>query len=109
MIKHTNKKSDVFFGVFFISFAALMLEIGITRIFSVLYEYHYAFLAVSVAILGLGTGGIFYHIKLKNTKYEDFSLKISGQGFGLAVLLMLLVIIFLPGLNFIYFSYYYYF
>lgn len=69
-----------------------------------LYEYHYAFLAVSLAILGLGAGGIFFHIKLKNTKYENFSLKISGLGFSLAVLFMLLVIVFIPGLNIIYFS-----
>jgi len=104
MIKHNNKKSRIFLGVFFISFATLLLEIGMTRIFSVLYDYHYAFLAVSLAILGLGAGGIFFHIKLKNTKYENFGLKISGLGFSLAVLFMVLVIVFIPGLNIIYFS-----
>jgi len=104
MIKHTNKKSAIFSGVFFISFATLMLEIGLTRIFSVLYEYHYAFLAVSLAISGIGAGGIFFHTKLKQTKHEDLALKISGQGFGLAILLMLLFIVFVPGLNIIYFT-----
>lgn len=104
MIKHDKREFPIFLGVFFISFATLMLEIGITRIFSVLYEYHYAFLAVSLAILGLGAGGIFFHIKLKYTKYEYLGLKISGLGFGLAVLFMLLVIMFIPGLNVIYFS-----
>ncbi len=104
MIEHTNRKYPVYLGVFLISFATLMLEIGMTRIFSILYEYHYAFLVVSLAILGLGAGGIFFHIRLKNTKYENFGLKFSGMGFGLAVLFMLLVVVSVPGLNIIYFS-----
>ncbi len=104
MIKQKGEKLSIFIGVFFISFATLMLEIGMTRIFSVLYEYHYAFLAVSLAISGLGAGGIFFHVKLKHTKYEDMALKISGQGFGGAIVLMLLFIVFIPGFNIIYFT-----
>ncbi len=102
MIKH--KRLPIFLGVFFISFATLMLEIGMTRIFSVLYEYHYAFLAVALAISGLGAGGIFFHAKLKNSKYEDLALVISGQGFGMAILLMLFLVVFVSGLNVIYFT-----
>ena len=64
MIKRDGKKLAIYLGVFLISFATLMLEIGLTRIFSVLYEYHYAFLAVSLAISGIGAGGIFFHTKL---------------------------------------------
>ena len=104
MINHNREKIPIFIGVFIISFAALMLEIGMTRIFSVLYEYHYAFLAVSLAISGLGAGGIFFHAKLKNSKHEDLALMVSGQGFGVAILLMVLFIVFVPGLNVIYFT-----
>ncbi len=102
MIKQNDEKISIFLGVFSISLATLMLEIGMTRIFSVLYEYHYAFLAVSLAISGLGAGGIFFHAKLKNTKYEKLAFRISSQGFGAAILLMLLFIVFIPGLNIIY-------
>jgi SAM-dependent methyltransferase len=45
-------------GVFVISFATLLLELSLTRLFSVALFYHFAFLAISVALLGLGTGGL---------------------------------------------------
>src|SRR5436305_647257 len=41
------------------SFASLLLELGLTRLFSVVLFYHFAFLAISVALLGLAAGGVF--------------------------------------------------
>ena len=41
------------------SFSALLLELGLTRLFSVVLFYHFAFLAISVALLGLGAGAVF--------------------------------------------------
>ena len=38
--------------------ATLLLELALTRIFSVVLYYHFAFLAISVALFGLGAGGI---------------------------------------------------
>ena len=35
----------------------LILEIALTRLFSVLLFYHYVFLVLAVALLGLGLGG----------------------------------------------------
>src|ERR1700722_5840418 len=40
------------------SFAALLLELALTRLFSVVLFYHFAFLAISIALLGLGAGGV---------------------------------------------------
>lgn len=37
----------------------LILELALTRIFSVVFFYHFAFLAVSIALFGLGAGGVF--------------------------------------------------
>jgi spermidine synthase len=48
-----------FFAVFLMSFAALLLELGLTRLFSVVLFYHFAFLAISIALLGLGAGAVF--------------------------------------------------
>src|SRR3984893_14798400 len=39
-------------------FAALLLELALTRLFSVVLFYHFAFLAISIALLGLGAGGV---------------------------------------------------
>src|SRR5215472_11934206 len=50
-------------GVALASFAALLLELGLTRLFSVILFYHFAFLAISVALLGLGAGGVFAHLR----------------------------------------------
>ena len=36
------------------SFSALLLELALTRLFSLVLFYHFAFLAISVALLGLG-------------------------------------------------------
>jgi SAM-dependent methyltransferase len=46
-----------------VSFASLLLELGLTRLFSVVLFYHFAFLAISVALLGLGAGGVFAYIR----------------------------------------------
>src|SRR6266581_2887748 len=46
-------------GVALVSFAALLLELSLTRLFSVVLFYHFAFLSISIALLGLGAGGVF--------------------------------------------------
>src|SRR5436189_3979744 len=50
-------------GVALSSFAALLLELALTRLFSVVLFYHFAFLAISIALLGLGAGGVFAYLK----------------------------------------------
>ncbi|MCL5772669.1 MAG: hypothetical protein M1479_10430 [Actinobacteria bacterium] len=56
----------LFLGIFFISTALLSFEITITRISSIIFSYNYVFLIVSLAILGLGCGGIFAYHKLRD-------------------------------------------
>lgn len=102
MMESKKKDFPIFMGVFLISLATLILEIGITRIFSVLYEYHYAFLAISLAISGIGVGGIVYYTKLRNSKLGNRSLLIASQGFGVSVLLMIVFVVFVTKLNTVY-------
>src|SRR6202171_4305391 len=59
------------FGMALCSFAALLLELALTRLFSVVLFYHFAFLAISIALLGLGAGGVFAY--LFKTKLAGFS------------------------------------
>ena len=49
-------------AVALVSFSALLLELSLTRLFSVVLFYHFAFLAISIALLGLGAGGVFAHV-----------------------------------------------
>lgn len=53
----------VVFAVALVSFASLLLELAMTRLFSVVLFYHFAFFAISVALLGLGSGGVFAHVR----------------------------------------------
>ncbi len=52
----------VYIGVLLTTLATLLLELSLTRIFSVIFYYHFAFLAISIALFGLGVGGVFSYV-----------------------------------------------
>ncbi|MGH9353680.1 MAG: hypothetical protein ACRD2G_16215, partial [Terriglobia bacterium] len=52
-------------GIGLVSFGTLILELSLTRLFSVILFYHFAFLAISIALLGLGTGGVLAYLERK--------------------------------------------
>ncbi|MGB9255482.1 MAG: hypothetical protein WCC25_11665, partial [Candidatus Korobacteraceae bacterium] len=52
-----------FYAIGLMSFAALLLELSLTRLFSVVLYYHFAFLAISIALLGLGAGALFAYLR----------------------------------------------
>ena len=49
-------------AVFLITLSGLIFEIGLTRIYSATIWYHFAFVAISVALLGWGLGGLAVHL-----------------------------------------------
>src|SRR5574341_2280611 len=49
-------------GIFLVTLSGLMFEIALTRIFSATIWYHFAFVAISVALLGWGLGGFGLHL-----------------------------------------------
>ncbi len=53
MIKHRK----IFFIIFFCSSSTLAYEIALTRIFSITFWYHFAFMIISIAMLGIGASG----------------------------------------------------
>lgn len=53
-----NPPRRVYGAMFFISLSTLMLEILLTRIFSVTMWYHFAFMAVSIAMFGMTAGAL---------------------------------------------------
>src|SRR5580692_2729611 len=57
-----TRDHSLLMGVAISSFAALLLELALTRLFSVVLFYHFAFLAISIALLGLGSGGVFAYL-----------------------------------------------
>ena len=53
---------QIYFGLLSTSLSTLILELALTRVFSVVYFYHFAFLAISIALFGLGAGGVFSYV-----------------------------------------------
>ncbi len=49
----------IYAGVALTTLSTLLVELALTRIFSVVFYYHFAFLAISIALFGLGAGGVF--------------------------------------------------
>ena len=49
-------------AIFLISFGLIAFEVALSRFLSVLLSYHYVFIVLSLALLGLGLGGIFVHL-----------------------------------------------
>lgn len=51
-----------YLGLFLVTLSTLMLEIALTRIFSVTMWYHFAFVAISVALFGMTVGALAVHL-----------------------------------------------
>jgi hypothetical protein len=66
----------LFTSIFLTSLSGLVLEVAITRIFSAAIWYHYAFAAVSLALVGLGASGLavqFFSSRIKDTWSENLA------------------------------------
>src|SRR5438552_19104490 len=64
--------------------ATLLLELSLTRIFSVVFYYHFAFLAISIALFGLGAGGVFSYVAAGWR--DNFSARLGTLALGHGVL-----------------------
>lgn len=62
MDKKLIAKKQTFAGLFIITLATLMFEILLTRIFSVTMWYHFAFMAISIALFGMTVGAIMVYL-----------------------------------------------
>ncbi len=94
----SRSSARVVFALGAVSFSALLLELSLTRLFSVILFYHFAFLAVSLALLGLGAGGVFAHLRHQRLLAIPTERLCSTLGVmnAVAVLLGLLIVLRLP-------------
>ncbi len=87
-------QSTLLAGLGLTSFAALLLELALTRLFSVVLFYHFAFLAISIALLGLGAGGVFaYMLKGRLGGYATRKLATTLCMVNAAIVLLVLEIV----------------
>src|SRR3954447_12535186 len=99
----------LFVTLFVLSLSVLLFELTLTRIFSIILWYDYAFMAISVAFFGLGIGSLLIHILKNKIKREKLASKILQTTiiFAVSVPIFLLVIgqIIPPNIYFIYLFY----
>lgn len=84
-----------FIGIFLTSMGALALEIVLTRIFSVTLWYHFAFLAVSLALMGSATAGVVLYFLPRLATPERASRVIGWAALALAALVPLTFVLYL--------------
>lgn len=81
-------------GITLSSFSALLLELALTRLFSVVLFYHFAFLAISVALLGLGAGGVFAFLwQRRLSRWETRSIASAASALNAIAIPVVLVVI----------------
>lgn len=89
-------------GLFLLSAASLAFEVTLTHLFSLIYQYHFAFLAVSVAIFGLGIGGaVSYRLNMPPGRESARWLSVAASIFAIALSLAIILYSltgFVPGL-----------
>ena len=55
----TVNNDDIWLAILLVSLAGLLLEVGYTRIVSYKLWYYYTYLVIGLALLGIGSGGVF--------------------------------------------------
>ena len=83
----------IYFNLFLISAIVICYEIISTRISSVIYVNNYAFIILSMAILGLGSGGIFAYLRSKSNEIENIQSHFSNLLLILSLSLFLFLIV----------------
>jgi predicted membrane-bound spermidine synthase len=84
-----------FLGVAVMSLATLVLELTLTRLFSATMFYHFAFLAISLALFGSGASGVFLYVAQPRLDEERTRhlLAAASALFGASTVLALAVIL----------------
>ena len=72
-------------GVFLITFAVLVFQVVQTRILSVVAWYHLAFLAISVAMLGMTAGAVWVYLRRARLSSDRLSTWLSDSALLTAV------------------------
>ena len=92
-----------------VSSSVLLLELTLTRIFSIILWYDYAFMAISIAFFGLGIGSLVAHIAKNRLRRKDIPVYLlkSSLGFAISIGVFIVVTSYLipPSIDFLYLFY----
>jgi hypothetical protein len=84
----------IYRGIFFTSLSALMLELSLTRIFSVMLYYHFSFMMISLALFGLGVSGACIYIFKEKFPREQVQKQLATFSvvFSITILISFLIL-----------------
>ena len=80
--------SKEYFAIALVSCAVLIYQIVMTRILSVVLWYHWAFLSISLAMLGLGVSGVWFTVRKPGAGLLAWLLAASSAALPLSILLI---------------------
>src|SRR5947199_8942341 len=92
--ERVEPKGSTYAGLFLTTLSLLQLELFLTRIFSVTMWYHFAFMAISLAMFGLAAGAVFVEILPKREPGE--SLAATALLFALSSAVCFIVQLYIP-------------
>jgi spermidine synthase len=81
----TRSARAEFLAMGLLTMSVLIFEIAITRLLSVVLWYHFAFLSVSVAMLGLGASGLWFSLRKPSAKSLNRSLISASLSIPLSI------------------------
>lgn len=89
-----------FTGIFILSFAVLAYQVLLTRIFSVVLHYHFAFAGIALAMLGMtfGANRVFVN---SDQHYDEYFTEVwakSALAFAISSVVLVLWLLYMPGL-----------
>ena len=84
-----------FVGVGVVTLATLLLELLLTRIFSVTLYYHFAFMVISLALFGLGLSGVVLYLRPDRFPEQDLARLLSrySRRFALSTVVTLVFVV----------------
>ena len=98
MNKEVIMKKQTYAGLFMVALSTLMYEILLTRIFSVTMWYHFAFMAISIAMFGMTVGAILVYLFPKYFTQEraKYHLALSSFLFAMSIIFSFLTHLSIP-------------
>jgi spermidine synthase len=98
MTDQPTARWQTYFGLLMVALATLMFEILLTRIFSVTMWYHFAFMAISVAMFGMTVGAIIVHLlpRYFTQEHVKHHLALGSLLFSLSIVIAFLTHLSIP-------------
>ena len=88
-------RARIFGGISLITMSVMVFELALTRIFSATMYYHFAFMAISLALFGSGASGVFIFLIQRRLApaHTRYWLALASQLFAVTTLTALYVVL----------------